>query len=69
MSYGCEGCLISNQGQHELLSKVRTNAKKYAIENEKTVAIYKEGFEFFYIDEEKARELNYPVIEIVSKHQ
>ena len=69
MSGGCDGCLISGKGQNESLDVLRSQAKKYAVENEKTVAIYKEGFEFRFIEAEKASELGYPVVEIISKHQ
>lgn len=68
MDSGCEGCAISPRGQHEALSNIRTIAKKYAIENEKTVAIYKEGFEYRYCDAEVAINSAYAVIEMLSKH-
>lgn len=64
---GCEGCFISARGQQEQLEQIRTQAKKYAIENEKTVAIYKEGFQYRFIEADKAGGLI--IIEIVSQYQ
>lgn len=64
---GCEGCFISARGQQEQLEQVRNAAKQYAIANEKTMAIYKEGFEYRFIEIDKAYGLI--VIEIVSQYQ
>lgn len=68
MSDGCEGCSISGRGQNEALTITRARAKKFAIDNEKTVAIYKEGFEFYYCEYDVARQNGYQIIEVVSKH-
>jgi hypothetical protein len=67
MSDGCEGCYISNKGQNELLEATRTKAKQYAVEQKKTVAIYREGYEFRYCDAEISTGL--AIIELVSQHQ
>lgn len=68
MSDGCEGCYISNQGQAELLQITRTKAKKYAVEKEKTVAIYREGYEFLFCFAEIAVGGNYNIVEFVSQY-
>lgn len=64
----CEGCLTSNRGQQEALSLIRSEAKKYAISNEKTVAIYKEGFEYRYCEAEYAIANGYHISEMVSQY-
>jgi hypothetical protein len=67
--YGCDGCLVSNKGQQQNLQQVLDDGKKYAIENEKTVAIYKEGLDYKYCDAATAYANNYPIIKILSKHK
>jgi hypothetical protein len=66
---GCEGCFQSAKGMQEQLSITRSKAKQYAKEEQKTVAIYREGFDFRYCDEEVARREGYDIVEILSKHQ
>ena len=66
---GCEGCLISAKGQAQTLDAVRAEAKKYAIENETTVAIYKEGNDYRYTSAETAVRAGIPVLEYLSGAQ
>ena len=50
------------------INKARNEAKKLAIENEKTFAIYKTGNALSYTDADNAREKGYTVIEFLSYH-
>jgi hypothetical protein len=68
MSDGCEGCIISSQGQNELLQSTRTKAKSYAVEKSETVAIYREGYEFLYCIASIAIEGKYNIVEFVSQY-
>jgi hypothetical protein len=65
---GCEGCFISQKAMNESLQKVRIEAKKFAIDSQVTVAIYKEAFTFSYMEVNKAMELHYNIIEVVSMY-
>lgn len=51
---GCAGCFTSVKGQARELEVVKAEAKKYAVANGKTVAIYKEGEGFGFIEADKA---------------
>ena len=66
---GCEGCLISNKGPQEALQSIISEAQQYGKENKKTMVIYQEGHELRYIDAETAFRDNYPIVQVVSKHQ
>lgn len=66
---GCEGCLTSNKAQQQELERVRKEAKEYAVQNNQTMAIYKEGNEFRHLDAREAIARGYPVVEFVSQHQ
>jgi hypothetical protein len=61
----CEGCFISAKGQARELETVRQAAKKYAVENGKTVAIYKEGQDYSFIEAGSAAGLY--ILEYVSQ--
>ncbi len=63
---GCEGCFLSAKGQAAELSRAIKEAKTYAETNKVTVAIYKEGNEYRYIDAANAAGL--PVIQYVSQY-
>lgn len=66
---GCEGCLSSNRGQQEQLNIVRSKAKDHAKEKNVSVAIYKEGLEYSYIEAAAAFRGGYYIIEVVSQYQ
>ena len=66
--FGCPGCYQTARGQQELLSTAREKAKKYATEIQSTVAICKEGFEYFWAIESVARTHGYHILELVSQH-
>lgn len=64
----CEGCQLSVKGQSRSLDTIKAEAKKYAIEHQKTVAIYKEANEYLFIEAGEATRLNLPIMEYISKH-
>ena len=65
---GCEQCLISRQAQQEQYTITLQKAKRYAKENNKQVAIYKEAYEYHFIDAEIAIREQYPITEIISQY-
>ena len=65
---GCDGCLGTPKGCQELLEITRSKAKTYAVEEKKTVAIFREGFEFLFCEYSVAVENGYPIIQLVSQH-
>lgn len=67
---GCPGCFASVKGQQEQFEKVKTRAIVYAKENNKAVAIFKEGDDFKFIDafEAYARGYGPAIREVVSAH-
>lgn len=69
MSSGCEGCFQSAKGMQEQFEIVKAKAKEYGQQENKTVAIYREGFEFRYIVAEVAIANGYLIVEILSQHQ
>lgn len=66
MSESCPACFTTVKGQQQELAQVRVKAKQYAVENEKMVAIYREGYEFRFMVAEKAIETGLHIIEYVS---
>lgn len=64
----CEGCLTTQKGSDTSLEKIKAEAKKYAKENQIPVAIYKEGFEWFFTSAEEAIRCGYPTIEYISQY-
>lgn len=65
---GCEGCFQSAKGLQMAYEKIKAEAIKYSKENGKTVAIYKEGFEWFYCTAELAIANNCPRPEFISEN-
>jgi len=65
---GCEGCIVSAKGQSMQLDQVKQEAKQYATENNKTMAIYKEGNDYCYIEAGEAVRNGLPVMEFISQH-
>jgi coenzyme F420-reducing hydrogenase gamma subunit len=65
---GCESCHIGVMGQQMALNDIVLQAKKYAVENEKTMAIYKEGYDYRFIEYSIAAENGYQIVQVVSKH-
>lgn len=65
---GCEGCLTSSKGQSYRLEAVKQEAEKYAAENKKTVAIFKEGNEYFFQDAQSAISSGIPILFFISQH-
>jgi hypothetical protein len=65
----CEGCFTTQKELNRSLQIAKEKAKKYAIENEKTVVIYQtlEGFDF--MEEEHARANDIPCNIILSHLQ
>ena len=66
---GCEGCRMSPSGQVEELNKIREQAKAYGKEKQVSVAIWKEGNEFFFSETSAAFANGKPVSEVLSIHQ
>lgn len=64
---GCEGCFISAKGQAAALDTIKREAKKYAVENKQTVAIYKEANDYFFAEAGAAISAGKPVMEFVSQ--
>lgn len=65
---GCEGCYIGAKGQSQRLEQIRKEAKAYAVENNISVGIYKEAFEYFYGDAAALIAAGKPVMEVISGH-
>lgn len=65
---GCENCLQTKKGQDEALSNILFEAKQYATENNISVAIYQEGYEYFFTDAEQAIKYQYNIRSVLSKH-
>ena len=61
---GCDNCDTSPSGQAIALTNIRAAAKKYAIENEKTMAVYKEGYEYRYCEYSVAVANGYAILEM-----
>lgn len=66
---GCEGCLTSAKGQNQQLETIKDEARRYAIESEKTMAVYKEGTEYFFAEAGEAISRGLPVMEFISANK
>lgn len=66
---GCDGCLTSAKGQNQQLETVKNEARKYAIQTEQTMAVYKEGTDYFYTEAGEAIARGLPVMEFVSANK
>jgi hypothetical protein len=64
----CEGCLTSGKGQNQALEAAVKSAKDYAIQHQQTMAIYKEGLGYSFIEAATAITNGYPIIQFVSQH-
>jgi hypothetical protein len=64
----CEGCITSSRGQQEALNIILKQAKDYAKENNITVAVYKEGLEYKFIEAGAAITGGYQIIDMVSQY-
>lgn len=62
----CEACFQSVKGMQQAYQSVKTQATQWATENQKAVAIYKEGFEYYFLDAEIAINEGKLIIEIVT---
>lgn len=65
---GCEGCFISQKEQQQRLESTKLLAKDYAIKNNTAVAIYKEGYDYYYCPAGDAIERSLPIVSIVPAH-
>lgn len=63
---GCEGCLVSNRGQQEQYQTTKQEAIKYAKQQNQTVALYKEGYDYRYCIAEVAGSAGYQILEYLS---
>lgn len=63
---GCEGCHISGAGQNQALQNTIQQARAYAKTNQITVAVYKEGFDYFFKDAATAISEGIPVVRFIS---
>jgi len=61
MSEGCPGCFTSAKGIQQEYNRIKAEAIKYMREKKVSVAIYKEGFDFFYMQQDKIT--NEPIME------
>jgi hypothetical protein len=68
MSESCPGCLASGKGQDEALSIATEQAKSYAKEIKKPVAVCKEGFEYRHYEFDFALSQGYQIKQVVSFH-
>ncbi len=68
MNGGCEGCATSGESQDIAFASAVVKAKIYAEEHKTAVAIYKEGFEYKFIDAARAIRGNFPIRNIISQY-
>ena len=64
----CINCRLNKKRIFFDIEKARIEAKKLAIKNEKTYAIYQEGKAISYTDADTAAANGYTAIEIVSRY-
>jgi hypothetical protein len=64
----CDGCLTTNKGNDTSLENIKMQAKLYAKQNQTPVAIYKEGFQWSFIEAHTAIANNYPITEFISQY-
>lgn len=62
----CDGCNTSQKGLNEAFEIAKTRATNFMLDNGVSVAVYREGYEFKYMEASKAIELGLTVIDIVS---
>lgn len=65
----CDGCNTTVAADRQKFEQTRKKAKQYAIEVQKDMAIYKEGYEYDYIQADIAISDGYLVVDIVSYHR
>lgn len=67
---GCEGCFQTAKAMKERLQSTEKKAKQYAVDNQKTVAIYQlSDGEYAFMEMEKAREAGIVTMGFVSHLQ
>lgn len=64
----CDGCLITNKSNDLSFEQIKKEAKLYAQEKKTPVALYKEGFQWFFIEASRAFANNYPITEVLSQY-
>lgn len=64
----CINCRLNKKRVFFDIEKARIAAKKLAIQNEKTYAIYQEGKAISYTDADTARASNFNIIEFLSQY-
>jgi uncharacterized FlgJ-related protein len=65
----CPSCRLNKKRIFFDIEKAVIEAKKLAIENEQTYAVYKEGKSVSYTDAATAAANGYTIIQMVSKYQ
>lgn len=65
----CEGCHIFANGQADAISAVRAEASKYGKEQKVSVAIWQEGFDWFYGPATTAISAGKPIRDILPFNQ
>lgn len=63
---GCEGCLTTAKGLARAYDTKRTEAIKWSNENQKSVALYQEGYNVLFIEAQIAVNLGYHIREIIT---
>lgn len=64
----CDGCNITVAADRQRFEQTRKEAKQYAIQVSKDMAIYKEGYEYRYIQADIAISDGYLIVDTVSYH-
>lgn len=62
----CEGCFTSARGQQEQYLSVKSEAQNYANEKKYSVALWKEQFEWYYLEASAAITSGKPISEILT---
>jgi hypothetical protein len=63
---GCGGNCLPVKAKSVQLEEVKQEAKQYAIQHQKTVAIYKEGNDYFFAEAEFAHQSGYAIVQYIS---
>lgn len=63
---GCGNCLQSPEGIARQYGSNKTQAADYVRNNRVSVAIYREGFEFRFVELRVAVAQQYPIVEVLS---
>ena len=65
---GCEGCFDGAKYKTLDYEHIKTEAKQYAVTNQKDMAIYQESGNWLFVDVQEAISQHIPFREVVSKH-